>query len=49
VATHSILRRIALNPHNRMPFEGKKRKSLPTRELRAVNDIAYLEKLLYLV
>ena len=37
-ANHSILRRMALNAHNRMPFEGKKRKSLPKRELRATHD-----------
>lgn len=30
-ANHSILRRMALNAHNRMPYEGKKRKSLPKR------------------
>lgn len=37
-ANHSTLRRMALNAlnaHNRMPFEGKKRKSLPKRELPA--------------
>lgn len=48
-ANHSILRRMALNAHNRMPFEGKKRKSLPKRELRAAHDTAYLEQLLSLV
>lgn len=48
-ANHSILRRMALNAHNRMPFEGKKRKSLPKRELRAISDSAYLEQLLSLV
>lgn len=48
-ANHSILRRMALNAHNRMPHEGKKRKSLPKRELRAAHDTAYLEQLLSLV
>ena len=48
-ANHSILRRMALNAHNRMPFEGKKQKSLPKRELRATHDPAYLEQLLSLV
>ncbi len=48
-ANHSILRRMALNAHNRMPFEGKKRKSLPKRELRATYDSDYLEKLLSLM
>ena len=48
-ANHSILRRMALNAHNRMPFEGKKHKSLPKRELRAAHDPAYLEQLLSLM
>ena len=48
-ANHSILRRMALNAHNRTLFEGKKRKSLPKRELRATRDPAYLEQLLSLV
>ena len=48
-ANHSILRRMALNAHNRMPFEGKKRKSLPKRELRATHDTDYLEQLLSLM
>ena len=48
-ANHSILRRMALNAHNRMPFEGKKRKSLPKRELRATHDPLYLELLLSLM
>ncbi len=48
-ANHSILRRMALNAHNRMPFEGKKRKSLPKRELRATHDSDYLEQLLSLM
>ena len=48
-ANHSILRRMALNAHNRMPFEGKKRKSLPQRELRATHDPQYLEQLLSLM
>ncbi|NJM37848.1 MAG: ISAs1 family transposase [Akkermansiaceae bacterium] len=48
-ANHSILRRMALNAHNRMPYEGKKRKSLPKRELRAAHDTEYLEQLLSLV
>jgi hypothetical protein len=48
-ANHSILRRKALNAHNRMPFEGKKRKSLPKRELRATHDSDYLEQLLSLI
>jgi hypothetical protein len=29
---------MALNAHNLMPFEGKKRKSLPKRELRAASQ-----------
>ena len=48
-ANHSILRRMALNAHNRMPCEGKKRKSLPKRELRATHDSDYLEQLLSLI
>lgn len=48
-ANHSILRRMALNAHNRMPQETKKRKSLPKREMRANKDTAYLEQLLSLV
>lgn len=48
-ANHSILRRMALNAHNRMPFEGKKRKSLPKRELHATHDSDYLEQLLSLM
>ena len=48
-ANQSTLRRIALNAHNLMPFEGKKRKSLPKRELRAANPNSYLEKLLSLM
>lgn len=48
-ANHSILRRMALNAHNRMPFEGKKHKSLPKRELRATHDPSYLEQLLSLM
>lgn len=48
-ANHSILRRMALNAHNRMSFEGKKRKSLPKRELRAAHDPSYLEQLLSLM
>ena len=48
-ANQTILRRMALNAHNSMPFEGKKRKSLPKRELRATHDPAYLEQLLSLV
>ena len=48
-ANQSILRRMALNAHNRMPHEGKKRKSLPKRELRATHDTEYLEQLLSLV
>jgi predicted transposase YbfD/YdcC len=48
-ANHSILRRMALNAHNRMPFEGKKHKSLPKRELRATHDTDYLEQLLSLM
>ncbi len=43
------LRRMALNAHNSIPSEGKKRKSLPKRELRAAQNEAYLEKLLSLV
>jgi predicted transposase YbfD/YdcC len=45
----STLRRIALNAHNLMPFEGKKRKSLPKRELRAASQTSYLENLLSLM
>jgi hypothetical protein len=45
----STLRRIALNAHNLMPFEGKKRKSLPKRELRAASQTGYLENLLPLM
>ena len=48
-ANHSTLRRMALNGHNPMPFEGKKRKSLPKRELRAACDESYLEQLLSLI
>lgn len=48
-ANHSTLRRMALNAHTRMPFEGKKRKSLPKRELRAACDESYLEQLLSLM
>ena len=48
-ANHSILRRMALNADNRMPFEGKKRKSLPKRELRATHVSDYLEQLLALM
>lgn len=47
-ANLSTLRRMALNAHNRMPFEGKKPKSLPKRELRAARDETYLEQLLSL-
>jgi predicted transposase YbfD/YdcC len=43
------LRRMALNTHNRMAAKAKKYKSLPKRELRALKDEAYLEKLLSLV
>ena len=48
-ANLATLRRMALNAHNRMPFEGKKQKSLPKRELRAAQDEAYLEQLLSLM
>ena len=48
-ANHSILRRMALNAHNRMPLEGKKHKSLPKRQLRATHDTQYLEQLLSLL
>lgn len=37
------------NAHNRMPFEGKKRKSLPKRELRATHDTNYLAQFLSLM
>ena len=37
-ANHSILRRMALNAHNRMPGTGKSRNSLPKREMRAALD-----------
>jgi predicted transposase YbfD/YdcC len=48
-ANHSILRRMALNAHNRMPATGKRRNSLPKREMRAALNPAYLEQLLSLV
>jgi predicted transposase YbfD/YdcC len=48
-ANHSILRRMALNAHNRMPGTGKRRNSLPKREMRAALNPAYLEQLLSLV
>ena len=48
-ANQATLRRIALNAHNRMPYEGKRPKSLPKRELRALTDKSYLEKLLSLM
>lgn len=48
-ANLATLRRMALNAHNRMPFEGNKQKSLPKRELRAAQDAAYLEQLLSLM
>lgn len=47
-SNQATLRRMALNAHNRMPFEGKRPKSLPKRELRALTDKTYLEKLLSL-
>ena len=37
-ANQSVMRRMALNAHNLTPFEGKKRKSLPKRELRAASQ-----------
>lgn len=43
------LRRMALNAHNRLASSEKKYKSLPKRELRALKDETYLEKLLSLV
>ncbi len=48
-ANHSILRRMALNAHNRMPGPAKSRNSLPKREMRAALDPNYLEQLLSLV
>lgn len=45
----ATLRRIALNTHNLIQPEARKRKSLPKRELRAAQDRSYLEKLLSLV
>ena len=48
-ANQATLRRMALNAHNRMPYEGKRPKSLPKRELRALTDKTYLEKLLSLM
>jgi len=48
-ASHSILRRMALNAHNRMPSEGKKRESLPKCELRASQHADCREKLLSLM
>jgi hypothetical protein len=44
-----ILRRMALNTLNRMPGNGKRRYSLPKREMRAALDPAYLKLLLSLV
>jgi len=38
-----------LDAHNQMPFEGKKRKSLPKRELRTACDESYLEQLISLM
>ena len=48
-ANHSTLRRMALNAHNQMPFEGKKRKSRHKREPRVTSDESYLEQLLSLL
>jgi hypothetical protein len=48
-ANHSILRRMALNAQNRMPGTGKRRNSLPKREMRAALNQAYLKQLLSLV
>jgi predicted transposase YbfD/YdcC len=48
-ANQSIMRQMALNAHNLMPYEGKKRKSLPKRELRAASQNEYLEKQLSLM
>ena len=48
-ANHSILRRMALNAHNRMPGTSKRRNSLPKREMRAALSPDYLEQLLSLV
>ncbi len=48
-ANHSTLQRMALNAHNQIPFKGKKRTSLPKREMRAATDATYLEQLLSLV
>lgn len=48
-ANQSVMRRMALNAHNLMPYEGKKRKSLPKRELRAASQTDYLEKFLSLM
>lgn len=48
-ANHSILRRMALNAHNRMPGTAKRRNSLPKREMRAALSPDYLEQLLSLV
>ena len=42
------MRRMALNAHNRMPAIGKRRNSLPKREMRAALDPDYLEQLLSL-
>ena len=47
-ANHSILRRMALNAHNRLVGTSKRRNSLPKREMRAALDPTYLEKLLSL-
>jgi hypothetical protein len=43
-----ILRRLALNAHNRMPGKGKRCNRLPKSEMRAALDPAYLELLLSL-
>jgi hypothetical protein len=40
---------MALNAHNQMPDSGKRRISLPKREMRAALDSAYLEQILSLV
>ena len=48
-ANHSILRRMALNAHNRMPGTAKRRNSLPKPEMRAALNPGYLEQLLSLV
>lgn len=48
-ANYSILRRMALNTHNRMPGTDKRRNSLLKRKMLAALNPAYLEQRLFLV